>query len=79
MELGSLEALKGVVSTGLGFAIVSRVVVEKEVRLGTLVAIPLDPPLKRSLYLTHPNDRFQSKLAATFIKFAKRKLKEFVL
>lgn len=79
MELGSLEALKGVVSTGLGFAIVSRAVVEKEVRLGTLVAIPLDPPLKRSLYLTHPNDRFQSKLAATFIKFAKRKLKEFVL
>jgi DNA-binding transcriptional LysR family regulator len=79
MELGSLEALKGVVSTGLGFAIVSRAVVEKEVKLGTLVAIPLDPPLKRSLYLTHPNDRFQSKLTATFIKFAKRKLKEFVL
>lgn len=79
MELGSPEALKGVVSTGLGFAIVSRAVVEKEVQLGILVAIPLDPPLKRSLYLTHPNDRFQSKLAATFIKFAKRKLKEVVL
>ena len=79
MELGSPEALKGMVSTGLGFAIVSRAAVEKEVQLGTLVAILLDPPLKRNLYLTHPNDRFQSKLATTFIKFAKRKLKEVVL
>lgn len=79
MELGSPEALKGVVSTGLGFAIVSRAVVAKELQMGTLVAIPLDPPLKRSLYLTRLNDRFQSNLAATFSKFAKRKLKEVVL
>jgi hypothetical protein len=34
MELGSPEALKGVVATGLGFAIVSRAVVEKETQLG---------------------------------------------
>jgi DNA-binding transcriptional LysR family regulator len=54
MELGSPEALKGVVSTGLGFAIVSRAVVEKETQLGELVAIPLKPPLKRSLYLVIP-------------------------
>lgn len=79
MELGSPEALKGVVSTGLGFAILSRAVVAKELQMGTLVAIPLDPPLKRSLYLTRLNDRFQSNLAATFSKFAKRKLKEVVL
>ncbi|HSG23292.1 MAG TPA: LysR substrate-binding domain-containing protein [Azonexus sp.] len=79
MELGSPEALKGVVSTGLGFAIVSRSVVEKELQLGTLVAIPLKPPLKRSLYLTYPEDRFQSRLTRTFIDFAKRQLKEPVL
>lgn len=76
MELGSPEALKGVVSTGLGFAIVSRAVVAKEIRLGELRGIPLDPPLKRSLYLVHPQDRFQSKLLSTFIDFARRKLKE---
>lgn len=79
MELGSPEALKGVVSTGLGFAIVSRAVFEKEQQLGTLVAIPLKPPLRRSLYLVYPRDRFRSRLAATFIDFAKQKLREFVL
>ena len=76
MELGSPEALKGVVSTGLGFAIVSRAVVAKEVQLGELVAIPLRPPLKRSLYLVFLKDRFQSRLTATFIEFTRTKLKE---
>ncbi|PKO34872.1 MAG: LysR family transcriptional regulator [Betaproteobacteria bacterium HGW-Betaproteobacteria-7] len=76
MELGSPEALKGVVATGLGFAIVSRAVVDKELRLGQLVAIALQPPLQRSLYLIQPEDRFQSRLAATFIDFARSKLKE---
>lgn len=76
MELGSPEALKGVVATSLGFAIVSRAVVDKELRLGELVAIALQPPLQRSLYLTYPEDRFQSRLAATFIDFARSKLKE---
>ena len=79
MELGSPEALKGVVSTGLGFAIVSRAVVDKELQLGDLVSIPLKPPLTRSLYLVFPQDRFQSRLSATFIEFAKSKLKEMDL
>jgi len=79
MELGSPQALKGVVATGLGFAIVSRVVVEKELQLGTLIGILLKPPLKRSLYLAYPQDRFQSRLTTTFIDFAKRQLKEPVL
>ena len=76
MELGSPEALKGVVSTGLGFAIVSKAVVEKETRLGELLSIPLNPPLKRSLYLIFQQDRFQSRLTGTFIEFARKKLKE---
>lgn len=78
MELGSPEALKGVVATGLGFAIVSRAAVAKEVQLGTLVAISLKPPLKRSLYLVYPEDRFQSRLTATFVEHAQRKLKDLV-
>jgi DNA-binding transcriptional LysR family regulator len=77
MELGSPEALKGVVATGLGFAIVSRAAVDKEIRLGSLAAIALKPALKRSLHLIYPADRFQSRLAATFIEFAQKKLKEF--
>ena len=76
MELGSPEALKRVVATGLGFAIVARAVVDKEAQLGTLVAIPLKPTLRRSLYLVQPEDRFRSRLVTTFIQFARIKLKE---
>lgn len=79
MELGSPEALKGVVGTGLGCAVVSRAVVEKELRLGTLAALPLKPRLTRSLFLVYQRDRFRSRLAGTFIDFAKQKLREFVL
>ncbi|RIX46171.1 MAG: LysR family transcriptional regulator [Rhodocyclales bacterium GT-UBC] len=79
MELGSPEALKGVVATGLGFAIVSRAVVAKEVQLGALAAVPLKPALTRDLYLVYPQDRFQSRLTSTFIDFTKSKLREMVL
>ena len=76
MELGSPEALKGVVATGLGFAILSLLAVEADTQLGRLVAIPLKPPLKRNIYVIHPQDRFQSRLTHTFIDFARSKLRE---
>jgi len=76
MELGSLEALKGVVVTGLGFAIVSRASVGRELQLGSLVAIPLLPRLTRRLSVVFPRERFRSRVAATFIEFAKRRLRE---
>ena len=74
MELGSPEALKGLVATGLGFAIMSRVSVAKEIRLGELVQIPLAPPLVRSLSLVFPNERIQSRLVDLFVAFAKERL-----
>jgi len=77
MELGSPEALKGVVGTGLGFAIVSRASFAKERQLGSLVAIPLKPRLTRTLSLVYPKEKFRSRVVNTFIEFAKKKLKEF--
>jgi DNA-binding transcriptional LysR family regulator len=74
MELGSPEALKGVVGTGLGYAIVSRVTVERESRLGDLVAVALQPRLLRSLSLVYPKERFRSRLLNTFVEFAKSRL-----
>jgi DNA-binding transcriptional LysR family regulator len=74
MELGSPEALKGVVGTGLGYAIVSRVTVERESRLGDLVAVALQPRLLRSLSLVYPKERFRSRLLNTFVDFAKSRL-----
>lgn len=75
MELGSPEALKGVVGTGLGFAIMSRMTVERERKLGELVAVPLQPKLIRTLSLVYPKERFRSKLVNTFVSFTKEKLK----
>ena len=76
MELGSQEALKAVVATSLGFAIVSRAAVDKELKLGLLLAIPLDPPLRRSIYLVQLEERFRSRLVTTFVQFARQRLKE---
>jgi DNA-binding transcriptional LysR family regulator len=75
MELGSPEALKGVVGTGLGFAIMSRATVAKEQRLGDLVALPLVPRLIRELSLVYPKEKFRSRLVNTFVEFTKLRLK----
>ncbi len=75
MELGSPEAIKGLVSTGLGFAIMSRATIAKELRLGQLVAVPLAPQLMRTLSVVYPKEKFRSRLANTFIEFAKERLR----
>ena len=74
MELGSPEALKGVVAAGLGFAIMSRIAVAKERKLGDLVALPLQPRLIRTLSLVYPKEKFRSRLVNAFIEFAKGRL-----
>jgi DNA-binding transcriptional LysR family regulator len=74
MEAGSPEALKGVVATGLGFAIMSRATTAKEVRLGELIEIALAPPLVRQLSVVYPKERFQSRLVEGFVRFAKERL-----
>ncbi|MBV6474790.1 MAG: LysR family transcriptional regulator [Rhodocyclaceae bacterium] len=77
IELGSPEAIKGVVETGIGFAIVSRASVAKEKRLGDLLAIPLKPRLTRTLSMVYPKEKFRSRLVNTFVEFAKDKLQQF--
>jgi DNA-binding transcriptional LysR family regulator len=74
VELGSPEAIKGLVATGLGFAIMSRVIAGKEMQLGLLVQVPLEPPLTRKFSVVYPKERFHSKLVAAFLQFAKEQL-----
>lgn len=74
MEANSPEALKGLVSTGLGFSIMSRATVVREVKLGELVRIPLSPRLIRHLSVVYPKDRFHSRLVGGFVEFAKERL-----
>jgi DNA-binding transcriptional LysR family regulator len=75
MELGSPDAIKGVVETGLGFAIMSKVIVAKEKQLGVLVALPLAPKLTRILSLVYPSEKFRSRLVTKFVEFTKGRLK----
>jgi DNA-binding transcriptional LysR family regulator len=78
MELGSPEAIKGVVETGVGVAIMSRTRVVKERRLGLLTAVPLEPRLIRNFSLVHRKDRFRSRLLTTFSEFATTRMREMV-
>lgn len=74
MELGSPEALKGLVGTGYGFAIMSRATVAKETRLGELIGIPFAPRMVRHLSAVYPKQKFHSKMLASFVAFAKERL-----
>ncbi|MFY9315227.1 MAG: LysR family transcriptional regulator [Burkholderiales bacterium] len=74
MELGSPEALKGLVATGRGFAIMSRATVSKETQMGLLVGIALAPRLVRSLALVYSKQKFYSKLVSNFVAFAKERM-----
>jgi DNA-binding transcriptional LysR family regulator len=76
MELGSPEAIKGVVENGIGVAILSRATVAKEARLGRLVAVPLKPRLIRVLSLVTPREKFRSRLVTTFADFAMAKMRQ---
>lgn len=78
MELGSPEALKSVVETGLGFAIVSKASVVKEQELGILVTVPLKPRLNRLLAMVYPKEKFRSRLVNTFVEFAAGKLRSAI-
>lgn len=74
MELGSPQALKNVVQSGLGFALMSTSVVRREIERGELVAVPLVPPLKRDFLLVMPKERFRSRTISIFVDFVKRGL-----
>ena len=74
MELGSPEALKGLVATGLGYSIMSRATVVNEIRLGQLVQVPLAPRLIRSMSVVYPKERIHSRLVGSFVQFAKQNL-----
>jgi DNA-binding transcriptional LysR family regulator len=75
MELGSGEAIKGVVETGAGVSVLSRARVVKELKLGALVAIPLAPRLIRTFSFVHPKEKFRSKLLTAFVEFATARMR----
>jgi DNA-binding transcriptional LysR family regulator len=71
LEVGNPEAIKSAVEAGLGVSIVSQATVVKELKLGTLVARPLDPPLERPFSMVYPRQKFRLHAMNEFMKFAR--------
>jgi DNA-binding transcriptional LysR family regulator len=71
MELGSPEAIKGAVEAGMGVSIVSEVTIHKELQLGTLVAIELEPPLERPFTFVHQKQKFRQRAMDELLDFAR--------
>jgi len=72
MELGSPEAIKGAVEAGIGIAVLSKATLIKELKLGTLVAIPLDPPLQRPFSFVHQKQKFRQRAMEELLDFARQ-------
>jgi len=70
MELGSPEAVKGAVEAGMGISVISRATIQKELKLGTLVAIDLDPPLERPFSFVHQKQKFRARVMDELLEFA---------
>jgi len=77
-ELGSTEAIKGAVQAGVGITIVSRATLSKELALGHLVALPLDPPLLRPFYFVRQRQKFRTHLMDELFQFARNYFEQTV-
>jgi len=72
LELGSPEAIKGAVEAGMGISIMSQSTIEKELKLGSLVAIPLEPSLERPFSFVHQRHKFKVRAMDELLSFAKQ-------
>lgn len=76
MELGSPEAVKMSVESDVGLAIVSKTTIRKELALGTLKAIPLDPPIYRPFSHVRQKHKFRHRAVGELLEFAVSYCKE---
>ena len=70
IELGSPEALKGAVEAGMGITIISRSIIEKELKLKTLATLQLDPPLNRPFSFVRQRQKFRVNIMEELLEFA---------
>jgi DNA-binding transcriptional LysR family regulator len=67
MELGNEEAIKKLVGAGLGLSIIPAIATRGEARMGTIVALRLDPPLARRLGVVRRRDKPLSPALEVFL------------
>ncbi|TXH70753.1 MAG: LysR family transcriptional regulator [Thiothrix sp.] len=71
LELGSPEAVKGAVEAGMGVSVVSSASISKEIKLGSLVSKPLDPPLTRDFSFVRQRQKFKVPAMEELLDFAR--------
>ena len=71
MELGSPEAIKGAVEAGMGISLLSKATIAKELKLGTLVAVNIDPPMERPFSFVHQKQKFRLRAMDELLTFAR--------
>ncbi len=71
MELGSPEAVKGAIEADMGISILSRATINKELLLGTLVAVDLDHSVDRPFSFVHQKQKFRLRAMETLLEFAR--------
>ena len=71
MELGSPESIKGAVEAGMGVSILSQATLSKELALGSLASIKLDPPLERSFSFVRQRQKFRLRAMEELLEFAR--------
>ncbi len=75
MALGSAEAIKNVIASGAGVAVVSRLAVERELAAGQLVAISVhDLRIRRALHLVRLGGKRESPAVEAFIRMLRAAL-----
>ncbi len=75
MEVGSNEALKHSVMAGVGVAVLPRLSVLGELKLGTLKTLPLEGfPLRRSWCLVYPTVKSLSPVTRRFVEYVQANL-----
>ena len=70
MELGSPEAIKGAVCAGLGVTVISVATLRKEIELGTLRAVDIEPPIERPFSFVHQKQKFRVPAVEELLRFA---------
>lgn len=71
LELGSTEAIKGAVEAGMGISVVSEAAISKELKLGTLCALKLEPALERQFSFVRQRQKFRTHLMDELFQFAR--------
>jgi DNA-binding transcriptional LysR family regulator len=77
MELGSPEAIKGAIEAGMGVSVLSRATIGKELQLGSLAAVQLDPPLERPFSFVYQKQKFRMRAVDELLSFARSYCKAY--